>query len=670
MRLHNEKWKRKRKMMVGKGMRRMTFDKWFSKNNDSTTPQELKHHYSPLSVMNENETETETETENETKSNAPFRFNTITLATDDSHKIKENATDITHEFTIVLIGGSRTGKSSIAKRFVADRFSFKYKRSVELKEYQHKCTVPIELQEKIFADTNMDMEGLFDDPIPTHPTDISIDRGCRSPNRPQNVDNNNNDDDGDKEREAKHVGPLFSFADFEYRDDDDDNVQVELESSPAPAEAIPQSQLTKDPIGSQKKHIRVSKMDLNVNLHIIDLGFHAIGDDTFFEKVDALVLVCDVTDTSSLEYLLFKYQDFLSKMPLIRKRRTSSVASEPLLNGSDPPFIPVIVVANKCDQKQQRVIYHQDIQNFVQTNIQPIVDSQWQGYYWNANANVNANTNANGNGNSPHDAVEELDDLSSVGTPPSYAMTPQSQSQNHLIATTPLGHPLHSHVIALDTVGTLGSSNNHNKSDYNAALSPQTPLSTVGVRKQVDETLWNPPSVNVLFTQNDTTWSDEDNDNDNNNNNNNNNNSNNNNNNNNNNNTSHNRRTKDRGDETRSRDTRKRHCSANDTAKRIANENGDVSDVASDDSGHISLKKIKLMSPAHEPTDFENDNDDYKLVEDDANVDDIYADSTQVSIVECSAATGKNVQKVFEKCIHKVCSRKYFLFTYIRVFHL
>ncbi|ETO03973.1 hypothetical protein RFI_33429, partial [Reticulomyxa filosa] len=56
-----------------------------------------------------------------------------------------------------------------------------------------------------------------------------------------------------------------------------------------------------------KMEIDITTMDLLVNLNIIDLGFHAIGTDAFFEKVNAIVLVCDVTDASSLEQLLFKF---------------------------------------------------------------------------------------------------------------------------------------------------------------------------------------------------------------------------------------------------------------------------------------------------------------------------------------------------------------------------
>jgi len=36
----------------------------------------------------------------------------------------------------------------------------------------------------------------------------------------------------------------------------------------------------------------------------------------------------------------------------------------------------------------------------------------------------------------------------------------------------------------------------------------------------------------------------------------------------------------------------------------------------------------------------------------------MHTDSIHISIVECSAATGKNVEKVFEKCIHKVLPSK------------
>jgi len=97
---------------------------------------------SPWPIVNENQ--------------IPFRFDPITLVTDNSHKIKKNATGIVHEFTVLLIGGSRTGKTSMIRRFVTGGFSSKYKRSVDFKEYRQKCTVPIELHEKTLADSNMD----------------------------------------------------------------------------------------------------------------------------------------------------------------------------------------------------------------------------------------------------------------------------------------------------------------------------------------------------------------------------------------------------------------------------------------------------------------------------------------------------------------------------------
>ncbi|ETO23437.1 hypothetical protein RFI_13745 [Reticulomyxa filosa] len=101
----------------------------------------LKHKTSPLELLNEKKM---------------CRFESITLTTDDLYRIQQNANHKAHEFTIIVLGGSRTGKTSLVRRFVMGVFSRKYKRSVGIKQYQYKCTIPIQLRERTLADTNAD----------------------------------------------------------------------------------------------------------------------------------------------------------------------------------------------------------------------------------------------------------------------------------------------------------------------------------------------------------------------------------------------------------------------------------------------------------------------------------------------------------------------------------
>ncbi|ETO23991.1 hypothetical protein RFI_13170 [Reticulomyxa filosa] len=294
-------------------------------------------------------------------------------------------------------------------------------------------------------------------------------------------------------------------------------------------------------LGDGKTQIRISKMELKVDLNIIDFGFHAVGDDTFFEKANALVLVCDVTDASSLEQLLFKYQDFLNKTPSARKRRTSSAMNDPPRNGNEMPFIPVIVAANKCDLKEMRVLSYEDIQDFVAKKIRPIIENQLEeqgllqhySYF-------------------DHMQLNDLEDDSSNATDNT--------------------SPRHSFICA---------ANNSN---------------------------WSPSPILA-------------------------------------------------GQEMENE--KKAH---NEHDNNATNENAG--------NGRIVAKKKKQMSPIDEnrkivgtPVEPEiiqfddqsvaSDSDDRQSIDADT-LESMFADSAQVSIVQCSAATGHNVDQVFKQCIHKV----------------
>ncbi|ETO18840.1 nk homeobox 1a, partial [Reticulomyxa filosa] len=361
-----------------------------------------------------------------------------------------------------------------------------------------------------------------------------------------------------------------------------------------------------------KTQIRITKMDLLVTLNIIDLGFHAVAEDTFFEKVNVLVLVCDVTDRSSLDQLLFKfreekkkkninictyvYQDFLTKLPLVRKNRTSSVASESSRNVTETPFIPVVVAANKCDQKNLRILSREDIRNFVQSKLQPIVDNQLTAQHF-----------ANGaRAGSPRE-VAELD------------RSDESVTQGTASQLTPIGKTSSS----ISVSNVFGSS--ASRTTQTGIISPSSTLLGYGL----DHDSPTKSSTNVL---------------------------------------------------TRRQSARKRNSHEKSQANDDTND-GDVN----------GGKKIALMSPIFEKdrvinedeeeeqeqgqgqgqgqereqrqTLQEDEGDDEISVDESAsdgkdtkneNLNDMYEDSIQVSFVECSAATGKNIDKVFEKCIHKV----------------
>ncbi|ETO16969.1 hypothetical protein RFI_20368 [Reticulomyxa filosa] len=181
-----------------------------------------KRKSSPLPVRNESET--------------LFRFDRIILGTDNLPKIKENVCDVIHELTILMIGESRTGKTSLVKRFVAGGFNGKYKRSVGFKEYHCDCIVPIELHERTLADTNMDTDNALDT---DHVLDMSDHLDAKRQSISEQISNDLSKDD---------LQQLLTLANFH-------EGQALLDSSDDEAEAGPGRHNTNNPSVSLLSYI-------------------------------------------------------------------------------------------------------------------------------------------------------------------------------------------------------------------------------------------------------------------------------------------------------------------------------------------------------------------------------------------------------------------------------
>ncbi|ETO11219.1 hypothetical protein RFI_26157 [Reticulomyxa filosa] len=152
-------------------------------------------------------------------------------------------------------------------------------------------------------------------------------------------------------------------------------------------------------------------------------------------------------------------------------------------------------------------------------------------------------------------------------------------------------------------------------------------------RRQVYEAIWSPPSLNMLCLEKDATWSDDD-----------------------------------------SKTTRTHRLDATKKAK-----SADMPNIAMliDDKkqhhqaekaqGDDDVQKQRGLEAIEVSEDRERDSQrmmnhtqTYSISDEIENWTEMYDDPAYIAIIECSAATGKNVDKVFEKCIHKVCHHSMF----------
>ncbi|ETO23578.1 hypothetical protein RFI_13600 [Reticulomyxa filosa] len=587
------------------------------------------------------------------------RFDSIKLTTDDLYRIKRNADGTAHELTIIMLGGSRSGKTSVVRRFVMDVFSPKYKRSVGWKKYQRHCIMPIELHERSLADTNVDVMSREASPNPAPSSeqtylwnhfdwsDDDIDTMDKSPS------------------DTCEMTSEISGIDSDVNDNDKPITTTTTTTRTTTTTTTTTTTATKQRLSNAKTQLRITQMDLDITLNIIDLGFHAIADDTFFEKVNALVLVCDVTDASSLDHLLFKYQDFLSKVPLLRKHRASSVSSDTLRHCADPsPFIPVIVAANKCDLKSKRVISHQHIRTFVQTKIQPILDAHCSIHQNCNNSTRHQHTHQHSHSHPHSHSLRQPHQHSHQYPHPHQSQHPyQPQHSYHRQLREDADFGEYDEQLSIDTnSGTntpkpnimstpitpyRSSDIDYHSNDNSArgaakmklmspspALGNDSPVSVFSRRQCHDTTVWSPPSVGMLCVDQDATWSDDE--------------------------------CHDATPSISATNINPNHLDSVIKAKLIG------------DPSHKELKTAKrlkdILFHSLEPQEDTGNNgrdQEQPCPEDDdenANIDartdsgsedklvdqDLNSDPAHITIVECSAANGKNVSKIFEKCIHKV----------------
>ncbi|ETO25850.1 hypothetical protein RFI_11283 [Reticulomyxa filosa] len=311
------------------------------------------------------------------------------------------------------------------------------------------------------------------------------------------------------------------------------------------------------------------------------------------------------------------YLNFMGKIPLVRKRRASSVISEPPRNiganhnsnghnSSDQPFIPVIIAANKCEQKSQRVISHEQIQQFVETKLRPIIDRRFlEDSTVNNHVHINSANATNTLADSTYKSTEwngaddnllvPLQQTISINTSDHIASTNAAvNSPKHRFNNVDFGRSitpgLKSRPLSLSNIY------GHDMEPLRLHSARSSP-NAGSIRRRDNGVLWNAPSLNVLHTQKDTKWSDDD-------------------------------------------------DHLDDPTKHSFNKKTKWQSLINDKKHHIAHANTEIIT-----TNILTDDDFNQHLPQN---DDASTDPVSVSIVECSAATGRNVDRVFEKCVHKV----------------
>eukprot|EP01084_Bolivina_argentea_P229637 387530_1 len=86
--------------------------------------------------------------------NSHNRFPTMMLnCTDNAAKIK--ASTQMHSFKLLMLGHGKTGKTSIVRRLIQNKFLPTYKMTFGAAQWKFKCQVPVDLMEEIPKDKNL-----------------------------------------------------------------------------------------------------------------------------------------------------------------------------------------------------------------------------------------------------------------------------------------------------------------------------------------------------------------------------------------------------------------------------------------------------------------------------------------------------------------------------------
>ena len=133
---------------------------------------------------------------------------------------------------------------------------------------------------------------------------------------------------------------------------------------------------------SESKDIRKVSMTLQINLEIIEIGWHSLEYE-LFDDVNAIILVIDSTNKQSISDAVDKYEKFLKdstfKQPIkkCKKRRNRSRTRSNPKQDEKREFIPIIVAMNKSECESASAFSKDDAHKILTDRLEPIISANF-----------------------------------------------------------------------------------------------------------------------------------------------------------------------------------------------------------------------------------------------------------------------------------------------------
>jgi len=332
----------------------------------------------------------------------PLTFPTMSLNTDNAIKISA-ATPDNHTFKVVVLGQSRSGKTSIIRRLIKDKFMSHYKMTLGAVQQDFKCEVPIDLLEEVSEDKNLmrTMTSFLRQVNEENGTNLAekmriTPTSAASGSGPSPMLDHDPFEDDDNN--AEFGGHDFDFGDstnVEYKLPNMEKVETisaglfDFQSGGTVREHGPSKsitdygQWTAPEIDTTAQDVRKVSMKLQITLDIIDMGFHPTNTE-ILDDVNAIILVMDFTKKESMQNAVDKYQNFVRSSAFAstknrrrsRTRSGSGTSNRPTDIQPDREYIPIIIAINKSDAKKKH-FKKKDVKKIINKKLQPIINEHF-----------------------------------------------------------------------------------------------------------------------------------------------------------------------------------------------------------------------------------------------------------------------------------------------------